>query len=50
VTGPARRRGGGASAVERARERVLLHRGTLEASFQGGQARAVAQLPVLART
>lgn len=48
VSGPARRRGDGDSAIERARERVQMHRGTLKASNRGGQARAVAQLPVLA--
>jgi len=46
VSGPARRRSDGSSAIERARERVALHRGTLEAHFERGRARAVAQLPV----
>jgi hypothetical protein len=46
VSGPARRRS--RAAVERARERVQLHRGTLEATTRGGRSEAVASLPVLA--
>lgn len=46
VAGPARRRRN--AAIERARERVQLHRGTLEATTRGGRAAAVAHLPVLA--
>jgi hypothetical protein len=34
-------------AIERARERVELHRGTLVATTRGGRAEAVANLPVL---
>ena len=44
---PARRRAG--AAIERARERVELHRGTLVASTRAGRAEAIAQLPVLVR-
>ena len=47
VAGPARRRAG--AAIERARERVELHRGTLVASTRAGRAEAIAQLPVLVR-
>jgi signal transduction histidine kinase len=47
VTGPARRRA--EAAIERARERVELHRGTLVATTHGGRAEAVARLPVLVR-
>ena len=47
VSGPARR--GARAAVERARERVLLHHGTLEATTRDGRAAALASLPVLAR-
>ena len=46
VAGPARRRRG--AALERARERVQLHRGTLEATTRGGRAATVVHLPVLA--
>jgi hypothetical protein len=46
VSGPARRRG--QAAIERARERVQLHRGTLEATRRGTRAEAIACLPVLA--
>jgi len=45
VSGPARRRG--QAAIERARERVQLHRGTLEATLRSGRADAVVQLPML---
>jgi hypothetical protein len=45
VSGPARRRG--QAAIERARERVEMHRGTLEATFRSGRADAVVQLPML---
>jgi hypothetical protein len=48
VAGPPRRRADAESALERARERVELHRGTLVATTHGGRAEAVAQLPVLA--
>ena len=43
VTGPASR--GGKPAVERARERVQLHRGTVESVVRGGRAEAVAGCP-----
>jgi len=46
VSGPARR--GARAAIERARERVLLHHGTLEATTRDGRAEARASLPVLA--
>ena len=46
VSGPVRRRGQVESAIERARERVELHRGTLVADLRDGRAEAVAQLPV----
>jgi len=45
VAGPARRRT--SAAIERARERVQLHRGTLDATTRGGRAAAVVHLPVL---
>ncbi len=45
VSGPARRRG--RDAIERARERVEMHRGTLDATLRGGRADAVVQLPML---
>jgi signal transduction histidine kinase len=45
VSGPAQRRAG--AAIERARERVELHRGTLVADLREGRAEAVAQLPLL---
>jgi signal transduction histidine kinase len=48
VAGPARRRGDAGAAIERARERVALHRGTLEARTRAGRSEAVAQLPMLA--
>jgi hypothetical protein len=44
VSGPARR--GSSAAIERARERAHLHRGTLEASVRDGRAQAVALLPL----
>jgi hypothetical protein len=44
VSGPARKRY--AAAIERARERVELHRGTLTAHVRDGRAEAVASLPV----
>ena len=44
VTGRARRRG--KPAVERARQRVQLHRGTLDAAVRGGRAEAVVWLPI----
>jgi signal transduction histidine kinase len=46
VRGPMRRRG--EESIERARERVRLHGGTLEANVRGGRAEAVASLPVFA--
>ncbi len=46
VAGPATRRRDIAAAIERARERAQLHRGTLEATVDGGRARAVAELPL----
>ena len=46
VSGQARR--GERGAIDRARERAELHRGTLEARVRGGRAEAVASLPVLA--
>ncbi len=42
VSGPARRRS--KAAIDRARERVQLHRGTLEATTHDGRAEAVASL------
>jgi signal transduction histidine kinase len=47
VSGSSRR--GAKASIERARERVQLHRGTLEATTRGGRAEAVAWLPVAAR-
>jgi signal transduction histidine kinase len=46
VSGPARRRA--KQAIARARERVDLHRGTLDARTGSGQAEAVVSLPLLA--
>ncbi len=46
VAGPARRRG--EAAIERARERVALHHGTLAASSRGGRTQVTAAFPVLA--
>ncbi len=46
VSGPSRR--GAKAAIDRARERVLLHHGTLEATTSDGRADALAWLPVLA--
>jgi hypothetical protein len=46
VAGPVRRRG--AEAIERARERVALHSGTLQANTRDGRAEAVASLPIFA--
>ena len=45
VSGASRRRELG-PALERARERVQLHRGTLSSSTRGGRAEAIAHLPV----
>ncbi|MEJ7875933.1 MAG: hypothetical protein WKF62_04665 [Solirubrobacterales bacterium] len=45
VSGPPRRRG--AAAIERARERVALHHGTLETATHDGRSSATALLPVL---
>jgi hypothetical protein len=47
ISGPARRRA--KAAIEQARERVLLQRGTLEVTTHGGRAEALVSLPVLAR-
>jgi glucose-6-phosphate-specific signal transduction histidine kinase len=46
VSGTARKHAG--AAIERARERVELHRGTLVASVRDGHGEAVASLPVFA--
>jgi hypothetical protein len=46
ISGPARR--GAKASIERARERVRLQDGTLEASVRGGRAEALVSLPVLA--
>jgi hypothetical protein len=46
VSGPARRRA--KASIERARERVRLQHGTLEATVKGGRAEAEVTLPVLA--
>ena len=46
VSGPARRRA--KASIERARERVRLEQGTLEATVRGGRAEAAVSLPVLA--
>jgi signal transduction histidine kinase len=48
VSGPARRRAN--DAIARARERVELHHGTLEARTRGRRAEAVVSLPLLARS
>ena len=48
VSGRARRRAETDAAIARARERIALQRGTIEARTRGGRAEAVAQLPVLA--
>jgi signal transduction histidine kinase len=48
VAGPAGRRGDVGAALGRARERVQLHRGTLDAHTRGGRAEAIALLPVAA--
>lgn len=48
VNGPARR--GGKASIERARERVRLHQGTLEATVRGGHAQTLVSLPLLAVT
>jgi hypothetical protein len=45
VSGPSRRRAG--AAIERARERVQLHHGTLKTSTNGRRYEAIASLPVL---
>ena len=50
VSGKASRRRDLSAAIDRARERALLHHGTLEATLSGGRARAVAELPLLAGT
>jgi hypothetical protein len=46
VSGPARRRS--EIAIDRARERVALHHGTLQADTRAGRTRATAAFPVLA--
>jgi signal transduction histidine kinase len=46
VSGPAARHG--ERAIERARERVQLHRGTLQTTVQAGRAEVVASLPFAA--
>jgi signal transduction histidine kinase len=46
VSGPARRRA--KASIERARERVRLQQGTLQATVRGGRAEAEVSLPVLA--
>jgi signal transduction histidine kinase len=46
VAGPLRRRG--EEAIERARERVALYRGTLESHTNEGRAEAVVSLPIFA--
>jgi hypothetical protein len=46
VSGPVRRRA--TEAIERARERVALHSGTLQASSRNGRAEAVVSLPIFA--
>jgi signal transduction histidine kinase len=46
VAGPADRRS--KQALERARERVQLHRGRLETTTRGGRAEAIVSLPMLA--
>ena len=46
VAGPLRRRG--EQAIERARERVLLHHGTLDSTTREGQTEAVVSLPIFA--
>ena len=46
VAGPARRRG--EQAIERVRERVKLHHGTVAATTRDGRAEAVVSLPLLA--
>jgi hypothetical protein len=48
VSGPARGRADVRAAFVRARERVQLHRGSLQSSTRGGRAEAVALLPLLA--
>jgi signal transduction histidine kinase len=46
VTGPLRRRTDAGPALDRARERVELHRGTFHATTRRGRAEAIAHLPV----
>lgn len=48
VSGPAARHGDAGAALRRARERVQLHRGTLEATRHAGRAEALVHLPVAA--
>jgi hypothetical protein len=48
VAGHAWRRNGAAVALERARERVDLHRGSFRSEIHAGRAEAIAQLPFLA--
>jgi signal transduction histidine kinase len=46
VAGPATRRRDIGAAIERARERAQLHRGTLQVTVDDGRAHAVAELPL----
>jgi signal transduction histidine kinase len=48
VAGPTTRRRDIGAAIKRARERAQLHRGTLQATVEGGRARAIAELPLVA--
>jgi hypothetical protein len=48
VAGPTARRVDVGAAMDRARERAQLHRGTLQAHTRGGRAEAIAHLPVVA--
>lgn len=48
ISGPARR--GAKASIERARERVRVQDGMLEASVRGGRAEAVVSLPLLSAT
>jgi hypothetical protein len=50
VAGHGWRRSGAAAALERARERVDLHRGTFRSEVHAGRAEAIAQLPLLGGT
>jgi signal transduction histidine kinase len=48
VAGPSARRVDVGAAMDRARERAQLHRGTLQTHTRGGRAEAIAHLPVAA--